>query len=115
MAGPGLSCKMVNECVIAFTCDHMLHVQGSLVGCRCDDEVTVYKPANQGDDPSQLLLELAIKEGSGEVKLHSINTFIYSEDGPHAADYRSVTLRYKNDDAEETCTINVGAKEMEKG
>ena len=72
-----------------------LYVHGSIMTYRANDKVTIIKAEPQGTNPSILVLDLKVIEGTGPMK-GTPKGFIYEDSTEEAKKFTQVTIRYEN-------------------
>jgi hypothetical protein len=82
---------------------HTLYVHGSIMTYRADDKIEITKAEVQGINPTILVLELKLINGSGPMK-GTPKHFNYNTSVEDANTYSQVTIRYADRAA---LTINI--------
>ncbi|RLD36527.1 MAG: hypothetical protein DRJ10_01910 [Bacteroidetes bacterium] len=80
-----------------------LYVHGSIMVYRMDDTIKISKVSPQGINPSILVLDLEIVNGSGPMK-GVPKLFHYEDSSELATSYNQVTIRYAKD---ASITVNI--------
>ena len=80
-----------------------LYVHGSIMTYRSDDKISISKAEPQGINPSILVLDLKVIEGTGPMK-GTPKAFNYENSEEISKGYSQVTLRYSLD---ASLTINI--------